>query len=61
MLSLDADRAKKYHDELLPAAIFKQAEFCSMCRPIHFPMQIKIKDEELVALEQVLSDTSIAR
>ena len=30
-LSLDPERAKEYHDETLPADIYKQAEFCSMC------------------------------
>ena len=28
-LSLDPERAKEYHDETLPADIYKQAEFCS--------------------------------
>ena len=30
-LSLDPERAKQYHDETLPADIYKQAEFCSLC------------------------------
>ena len=54
-LSLDPDRARQYHDETLPADIYKQAEFCSMCGPKHCPMQTKITDKDLEALEIVLS------
>ena len=50
-LSLDPERAKEYHDETLPADIYKQAEFCSMCGPKHCPMQTKITDEQLEGLE----------
>ena len=32
-LSLDPERANEYHDETLPADIYKQADFCSMCGP----------------------------
>ncbi|MCB9480091.1 MAG: phosphomethylpyrimidine synthase ThiC [Deltaproteobacteria bacterium] len=32
-LGLDPERAKKYHDETLPAAGAKKAHFCSMCGP----------------------------
>ena len=39
-LSLDPERAKEYHDETLPADIYKQAEFYSMCRPT-LPMQTR--------------------
>jgi len=53
-LSLDPERAKQYHDETLPADIYKQAEFCSMCGPKHCPMQTKITDEDLEGLEKVL-------
>ena len=53
-LSLDPERAKEYHDETLPADIYKQAEFCSMCGPKHCPMQTKITDEDLEGLEKVL-------
>ena len=53
-ISLDPDRAREYHDETLPADIYKQAEFCSMCGPKHCPMQTKITDKELEELEQVL-------
>jgi len=28
--SLDPERAREYHDETLPADIYKTAEFCSM-------------------------------
>ncbi len=54
-LSLDPDRAREYHDETLPADIYKQAEFCSMCGPKHCPMQTKITDKDLADLEDVLS------
>ena len=54
--SLDPERAKEYHDETLPADIYKQAEFCSMCGPKHCPMQTKITDEDLEGLEQILED-----
>jgi hypothetical protein len=40
-LSLDPERAKEYHDETLPADIYKTAEFCSMCGPKFCPMQTK--------------------
>ena len=53
-LSLDPERAKEYHDETLPADIYKQAEFCSMCGPKHCPMQTKITDEDLEGLTKVL-------
>jgi phosphomethylpyrimidine synthase len=53
-LSLDPERAKEYHDQTLPADIYKQAEFCSMCGPKHWPTQTKITDEDLVGLEKVL-------
>ena len=58
-LSLDPERAREYHDETLPADIYKQAEFCSMCGPKHCPMQTKITDEDLEGLEQVLAQQSI--
>ncbi|MCY4360293.1 MAG: phosphomethylpyrimidine synthase ThiC [Cyanobacteria bacterium MAG APA_bin_95] len=54
-LSLDPERARSFHDETLPADIYKQAEFCSMCGPNHCPMQTKITDEDVAALEQVLA------
>ncbi len=53
-LSLDPERAREYHDETLPADIYKQAEFCSMCGPKHCPMQTKITDEDIKELEKVL-------
>jgi phosphomethylpyrimidine synthase len=55
-LSLDPERAREYHDETLPADIYKQAEFCSMCGPKHCPMQTKITDEDIEGLEQVLAE-----
>lgn len=54
-LSLDPERAREYHDETLPAEIFKQAEFCSMCGPKHCPMQNKITDEDIQSLENALN------
>lgn len=59
-LSLDPERAKQYHDETLPADIYKQAEFCSMCGPKHCPMQTKITDEDLEDLEKVLESKGAA-
>ena len=59
-LSLDPERAKEYHDETLPADIYKQAEFCSMCGPKHCPMQKKITDEDLEGLEKVLENHGAA-
>jgi phosphomethylpyrimidine synthase len=56
-LSLDPERAREYHDETLPADIYKQAEFCSMCGPKHCPMQTKITEADLINLEAVLSST----
>ncbi len=53
-LSLDPERARQYHDETLPADIYKQAEFCSMCGPKHCPMQTKITEKDLDALEDVI-------
>ncbi|MBF0369132.1 MAG: phosphomethylpyrimidine synthase ThiC [Magnetococcales bacterium] len=32
-LALDTERAREYHDETLPEAAHKTAEFCSMCGP----------------------------
>jgi phosphomethylpyrimidine synthase len=32
-LALDPERARAYHDETLPEAAHKKAEFCSMCGP----------------------------
>lgn len=58
-LSLDPERARSYHDETLPADIYKQAEFCSMCGPKHCPMQTKITDEDVAALEQVLAKDQV--
>ena len=54
--SLDPEQAKEYHEETLPADIYKQAEFCSMCGPKHCPMQTKITDKDLEGLEQVLAE-----
>ncbi|MGA7920616.1 MAG: phosphomethylpyrimidine synthase ThiC, partial [Candidatus Acidiferrales bacterium] len=32
-LSLDAETARKMHDETLPDDFYKEAKFCSMCGP----------------------------
>ncbi len=53
-LSLDPEKARKFHDETLPEDIFKKAEFCSMCGPKHCPMQTKITEDDLDKLEQVI-------
>ncbi len=54
-LSLDPERAREYHDETLPADIYKTAEFCSMCGPKFCPMQTKVDAEQLQELEQFLA------
>ncbi len=59
-LSLDPERAKQYHDETLPADIYKQAEFCSMCGPKHCPMQTKITEEDLEGLDEIIQSKSIS-
>ena len=59
-LSLDPERAKAYHDETLPADIYKQAEFCSMCGPKHCPMKTKITDQDLDNLERELKSQGAA-
>ena len=53
-LSLDPERAREYHDETLPAEVFKKAQFCSMCGPKHCPMQTKITDQDIEDLEKVI-------
>ena len=57
-LSLDPDRAREYHDETLPADIYKTAEFCSMCGPKFCPMQTKVDDDALTELEKFLTKES---
>lgn len=58
-LSLDPERAREYHDETLPADIFKTAEFCSMCGPKFCPMQTKVDAVALAELEVFLSKSSL--
>jgi phosphomethylpyrimidine synthase len=58
-LSLDPERAREYHDETLPADIYKEAQFCSMCGPKHCPMQTKIDDGAIADLEQFLAKTEV--
>ena len=57
-LSLDPEKARAYHDETLPADIYKQAEFCSMCGPKHCPMQTKISDDDLDKLKESLENNN---
>ena len=54
MLSLDSERAKQYHDEILLVDIYEQAEFGLMFCPKRCPMKTKITDEDLEVLERVL-------
>ncbi|PSN17397.1 thiamine biosynthesis protein ThiC [filamentous cyanobacterium CCP5] len=54
-LSLDPERAREYHDETLPADIYKTAEFCSMCGPKFCPMQTKMDADALTELEKFLA------
>ena len=60
-LSLDPERAKEYHDETLPADIYKTAEFCSMCGPKFCPMQTKIDADALTELEKFLAQSATAK
>jgi len=39
-LALDPERARKFHDEDLPAEYFKAAEYCSMCGPRFCSMKV---------------------
>jgi phosphomethylpyrimidine synthase len=57
-LSLDPERAREYHDETLPADIYKTAEFCSMCGPKFCPMQTKVDADALTELEKFLAKES---
>ncbi len=54
-LALDPERAREYHDETLPADIYKTAEFCSMCGPKFCPMQTKVDEKQLQELERFLA------
>ena len=58
-LSLDPERAKEYHDETLPADIYKTAEFCSMCGPKFCPMQTKVDAKALTELEKFLATAEV--
>ncbi len=60
-LSLDPERAREYHDETLPADIYKTAEFCSMCGPKFCPMQTKLDAETLKDLEQFLAQQPVGK
>lgn len=60
-LSLDPERAKEYHDETLPADIYKTAEFCSMCGPKFCPMQTKVDADALTELEKFLAKEAVAK
>jgi phosphomethylpyrimidine synthase len=59
-LSLDPERARSMHDETLPAAHFKTAEFCSMCGPKFCSMRIHTHLDELKAKEQGAEQTGPA-
>jgi phosphomethylpyrimidine synthase len=59
-LSLDPERAREYHDETLPADIYKTAEFCSMCGPKFCPMQTKVDADALTELEKFLMKAPVA-
>ena len=60
-LSLDPDRAREYHDETLPADIYKTAEFCSMCGPKFCPMQTKVDADALTELETFLATEVVSQ
>ncbi|HVL32787.1 MAG TPA: phosphomethylpyrimidine synthase ThiC [Actinomycetota bacterium] len=56
-LSLDAERAREYHDETLPAEAAKKAHFCSMCGP-HFCSMKITQDVRDFAAAQGLDEAS---
>lgn len=58
-LSLDPERAREYHDQTLPADIYKTAEFCSMCGPKFCPMQTKVDADALTELERFLAKETV--
>jgi phosphomethylpyrimidine synthase len=58
-LSLDPDRARQYHDETLPADIYKQAEFCSMCGPKFCSMKISQEVRDYAKNLDLNSDLAI--
>ncbi len=60
-LSLDPERAREYHDETLPADIYKTAEFCSMCGPKFCPMQTKVDADALTELEKFLAKEPVTQ
>lgn len=60
-LALDPERAREYHDETLPADIYKTAEFCSMCGPKFCPMQTKVDAEALKELEKFLAKEPVTQ
>jgi len=45
-ISLDPEKAKRFHDETLPADAAKQAQFCSMCGPKFCAMRISTNVNE---------------
>jgi phosphomethylpyrimidine synthase len=54
-LSLDPETARRMHDETLPDAYFKTAEFCSMCGPKYCPMH-NFKDVDWDELRTVVAE-----
>jgi phosphomethylpyrimidine synthase len=51
-LSLDPERARSYHDESMPAAGAKHADFCSMCGPQYCSMK---NSQELYKMNDLLA------
>ena len=45
----NANRAREYHDEALPAEYFKSAEFCAMCGPKFCSMHHSRTIDDLIA------------
>ncbi len=50
-LSLDPERAREMHDETLPDAYFKSAEFCAMCGPRFCSMHLNRVVEDFNAAD----------
>lgn len=60
-LGLDPERARKYHDETLPAAGAKLAHFCSMCGPKFCSMKISQEVRDFAAVNDIVDNEVIQK
>ena len=60
-LGLDPERARKYHDETLPAAGAKLAHFCSMCGPKFCSMKISQEVRDFAAINDIVDNDVIQK